>query len=180
MRGMIFHMLLFSEGAEAAAGPFGVPIVVWQFVNLAGFVGVLLYFVARPITKLFRQRQIEIVQRLEEAEKQRAEAARLETQIHQRLADLDKQLEEVRVRGVAEGEAARAALIEQAERDAEAVVRAAQELISRRLDAAKDELRRIAAQLTTQAAGEIVSGAITDEDRRRLLVESIERLEQQA
>jgi F-type H+-transporting ATPase subunit b len=171
--------LLFAEGGESAAGPFGLSMTAWQLLNLVGFLGVLLYFVARPITNLFRQRQMDIVKRLEDAQKQRAQAVELEAEIHRRLADLEGQLEEIRVRGVAEGEAARAALIEQAERDAEAVVRNAEELISRRLDSAKDDLRRVAAQLTTQTASEIVSQAITEEDRRRLFAESLRRLGEQ-
>lgn len=176
---MLLVGLLSAEGAESAAGPLGLPMAVWQLVNLAGFLGALFYFVARPITKLFRQRQLDIAKRLEDAQKQRAHAAQLEAEIHQRLADLDGQLEEIRVRGVAEGEAARAALIEQAERDAETVMRTAQELISRKLDSAKDDLRRVAAQLTTQTASEIVSKAINDEDRRRLFAESLRRLGEQ-
>jgi F-type H+-transporting ATPase subunit b len=172
--------LLLSEGAEAAQGPFGIPMTVWQLANLVGFIGALLYFVARPLTNLFRQRQLEIAQRLQEAEHRRAEAARLETQIHQRLTDLEKELAEILARGVADGEAARAALIAKAEQDGQAVRRAAQEQIARKLDSAKDELRRTAAELTASTAGEIVSAEINDADRQRLLAESIRRLGEQA
>jgi F-type H+-transporting ATPase subunit b len=169
-------LLLFSEGAEAAKGPLGLPITVWQLANLVGFLGALLYFVARPITNLFRQRQLDIAKGLADAERQRAEAARLEVQIHERLAALEKELEEVRVGGAAEGEAARAALLEQAERDAETVARSAQEQIARRLESAKEELRGIAAALTAKTAGELLSSEIKDEDRRRLLEDSVSRL----
>ena len=169
-------LLFFSEGAEAAKGPLGLPITVWQLLNLVGFLGALLYFVARPITNLFRQRQLDIAKRLSDAERQRAEAARLEVQIHERLAALEKELEEVRVRGAAEGESARAALLEQAERDAETVARSAQEQIARRLESAKQELRVLAATLTAKTAGELLSSEIKDEDRRRLLEDSVSRL----
>jgi F-type H+-transporting ATPase subunit b len=180
MNGYLLTALLFSEGAEPAKGPLGVPMAVWQLVNLTGFLAVLLYFIARPITNAFRQRQLEIERRLKEAEHRRAEAARLEAQIHQRLAQLEKELDEIRVRGVAEGESARAALIERAEQDAQAVRRAAEEQIARHLESAKDQLRRTAAQLTAEAAGQIVSAQITEEDRRRLLAENVTRLGQQA
>jgi len=172
----LLGLLFFSEGAEAAKGPLGLPITVWQLANLAGFLGALLYFVARPITNLFRQRQLDIAKRLADAERQRAEAARLEVQIHERLAALEKELEEVRVRGAAEGESARAALLEQAERDAETVARSAQEQIARRLESAKQELRVLAATLTAKTAGELLSSEINDEDRRRLLEDSVSRL----
>src|SRR5262249_30473058 len=165
-----------SEGAEAAKGPLGIPMTVWQLANLIGFFTVLIYFVARPITNIFRHRQLDIAKRLEDAERQRAEAARLEVQIHERLAALEKELEEVRVSGVAEGESARAALLEQAERDAEAVGRSTQEQIARRLESAKEELRVLAAALTSTSAGEILSSSMNDDDRRRLFEDSVSRL----
>ena len=167
---------LLSEGAEAAKGPLGIPMTIWQLANLVGFFAVLLYFVARPITNVFRQRQLDIAKRLEDAERQRAEAARLEVQIHERLAALEKELEEIRVRGVAEGESARTALLEQAERDADNVARSAQEQIARHLEAAKEELRGLAADLTAKSAGELLSSSINEEDRRRLFQDSVSRL----
>ena len=172
----LLGLLLFSEGAEGAKGPLGLPMTVWQLANLVGFLAALLYFVARPITNLFRQRQADIEKRLADAERQRAEAARLEVQIHDRLAALEKELEEVRVRGAADGEAARSALLEQAERDAESVSRSAQEQIARRLELAKEELRGLAAALTTKSAAELLANEINDEDRRRLLEDSVSRL----
>ncbi|HEY6928262.1 MAG TPA: ATP synthase F0 subunit B [Thermoanaerobaculia bacterium] len=172
----LLALLLFSEGAEAAKGPFGLPMTVWQLANLAGFLGALLYFVARPITNLFRLRQLDIAKRLADAERQRAEAARLEVQIHERLAALEHELEEVRVRGTAEGESARAELLKQAERDADTVGRSAQEQIARRLESAKEELRGLAAALTTKSAAELLSSEINDEDQHRLLQDSVSSL----
>jgi F-type H+-transporting ATPase subunit b len=167
-------LLLAQEGGHS--GPLGIPLFVWQLANLIGFLAVLLYFVARPLTRLFRQRQLDVERRLQEARDLRAEAARLEAEIHERMARLDVELEEIRARGIAEGEAARAELLERAERDAQAVARAADEQITRRLEAAKEELRLLAAELTTKSAAELLSTEINDEDRRRLLEDSVSRL----
>jgi F-type H+-transporting ATPase subunit b len=177
----VIHLfLLLSSDGEHAAGPLGIPNVIWQTVNLVGFLAALFYFVARPLTRLFRQRQLDIEQRLEEAQHRRAEAARLESEIHERMARLDRDVAEILARGAAEGEAARAELIGRADQDAENVRRQAEEEISRRLEAARQELRRTAAELTAAAARELVAAQMTEEDRRRLLTESIARLESQA
>jgi len=170
-------VLLLMEGAESGAGPFGIPMTIWQLINLVGFFAVLLYFVARPITNVFRQRQLDIAKRLAEAERQRAEAARLEVEIHERLAKLDKELEEIRVGGVADGESARAEQLEQAGRQAEAVANSAREQIARHLESAKEDLRALAAELTTKSAAELLSAEINDEDRRRLFEDSVSRLQ---
>ena len=163
--------------AHAAAGPLGLPMWIWQLANLVGFFALLLYFVARPITAMFRQRQIEVEERAKEARSRRAEAARLESEIHERMARLDRDLDEVRARGAAEGEAARAELMARAEEDADRVRRDAQEEIGRRLAEAKEELRQTAADLTASAARDIVAAQITPEDRRRVLDESVTQVE---
>ena len=173
-------LLLLSAEGEHSAGPLGIPNVIWQSVNLIGFLAVLFYFVARPMTRLFRQRQLDIERRLQEAQERRAEAARLESEIHERMARLDRDVAEIMARGVAEGEAARVELISRADQDAENVRRQAEEEIGRRLEAARQELRRAAAELTASAARELVTAQMTEEDRRRLLAESIARLESRA
>lgn len=165
---------------HASSGPLGIPMWIWQLANLVGFFALLLYFVARPLTETFRRRQVEVEERAREAKERRAEAARLETEIHDRMARLDRELDEVRARGAAEGEAARAELIARAEQDSERIRRDAAEEIGRRLASAKEELRQTAADLTASAAREIVSAQITPEDRRRLLEESVARIDSES
>jgi F-type H+-transporting ATPase subunit b len=178
------HALAFSVARQAAgehspAGPLGVPMWVWQLVNLVGFFALLLYFVARPITEMFRRKQVEIEERARESRERRAAAARLETEIHERMARLDVELAEVRARGAAEGEAARAELLARAEQDSERVRKDVTEEIERRLVLAKEELRRTASELTASTARELVSGQITGDDRRRLLEESVEMVQRE-
>ena len=165
-----------SETEEHAAAFLGIPLWIWQLANLALFLGVLLYFVARPIAAMFRKRQLDVEERLREAKAMRAEAARLEADVHERMARLDVEIAEIRERAVAEGEAERTALAERADREVERARREAEAEIERRLVAAKLELKRTAAELTASTARELLVGEITDDDRRRLLEESVTRL----
>jgi len=57
-------------------------------------------------------------------------------------------------------------------------VREAQEEIERRLAEAKAQLRRTAAELTARKAEEILGREITQDDRRRMVEESVENLRQ--
>lgn len=167
---------LGAQVEHAASGPLGIPLWIWQLANLVGFFGLLLYFVARPVAEMFRKKQMEVIARANEARERRATAARLETEIHERMARLDRDVAEIRARGAAEGEAARAELLSRADQEAERVRRDALAEIERRLATAKDELRKTAADLTASAARELVAAQITAEDRRRLLEESVTRL----
>ena len=174
---MLPAVLLLSEGEEAHAAKFlGLPLWIWQILNLVLFFAVLLYFIARPMAETFRKRQLEIEERRREAEKQRAAVQQLSTEIRERTTRLEREIEEVRRQGLAEGESARAALSERAREEAARVLRDSQEEIGRRLAAAKEELRKAAADLTAAAATEVVSREITEEDRRRLLSESVQKM----
>jgi F-type H+-transporting ATPase subunit b len=168
--------LLAQEAEEHASTFLGLPLWLWQLVNLVLFLGALLYFVARPLAAMFRNRQLAVEERLREAKALRAEAARLESEVHERMARLDQEIAEIRARGLAEGETERATLSEKGDREVERVRREADEEIGRRLAAAKQELRRTAADLTAGVAREVLAAQINDEDRRRLLEESVTRL----
>jgi F-type H+-transporting ATPase subunit b len=169
-------LLAAEEGAEHAGKVLGLPAWLWQLANLVLFFAVLIYFVARPLAAAFRNRQLRVEESLKQARERRAEAAKFEAEIHERMGRLEREVAEIRAQGVAEGENGRRALFERADQEADRVRRESQEEIERRLAAAKAELREAAAGLTASGAKEILSREITEEDRRRLLTDSVTRL----
>lgn len=169
---------LLSEGAEHAEKFLGLPLWIWQVLNLALFVALLMYFVAKPLADAFRKRQVEIEERRREAEKQRAHVQQLAAELGERTARVEREIAEIRKQGLLDGEAARAALAARADEEAERVRRDSGEEIERRLAAAKAELRRAAADQTAAAASTILSKEITQDDRQRLLAESMARMKE--
>ncbi len=169
-------VLLVSEEGHEAAKFLGLPLWIWQLLNLVLFLAVLLYFVARPLAETFRKRQLEIEERRKEAEKHRAAVDRLAADIRERTTKIERDIEEIRSQGRADGEEARKALAARANEEAERIRRDATEEIERRVAAARGELRQAAANLTAAAATEILSREITPADRERLLAESVSRL----
>jgi F-type H+-transporting ATPase subunit b len=173
----VFPLALLAQEAEEHGSKFlGLPLWIWQLANLVLFLGVLLYFVARPLAAMFRQRQLDVEKRLTEAKALRQEAVQLGAQVKERLSRLDQEIEEIRSRGRADGETERAALTERADLEVERVRKEAEEEIGRRLASAKQELRKTAADLTAGVAHDMLAAQITDDDRRRLLDESVARL----
>lgn len=170
--------LLAEEGEAHAEKVLGIPQWIWQLANLILFFAVLVYFVARPITAAFRNRQLEVERRLKEALERRAEAARFEAEIQERMQRLEGEVEEIRRQGLADGESARRALEERAREEAERIRKESEEEIERRVVAAKSELRQVATGLTATAAKEILAREINEEDRRRLLADSVSRLKE--
>ena len=172
--------VLLQEAGEHESKLLGIPMVVWQLANLAAFLGVLYYFVARPLTKVFRDRQLAVEDRLKQARERREEAARLEAQVHERMGQLEREIAEIRARGIAEGEAARAELVARADQEADRVRRDAEQEIERSLATAREQLQKAAAGLTADGARSLLGREITDADRRRLLQESLAKLEPRA
>ena len=171
-------LLLLQEEGHAAGKFLGIPLAVWQLLNLVLFLAVLIFLVAKPMAAAFGKRQREVERRAQEAEKRRAEVDRLSREIEQRTLRLESEIEDIRRQGLTDGESARAELAARADEEAARAGREAQEEISRRLAEAKAELRRTAAEITAQHAFEILKREINDEDRHRILEDGAERLKQ--
>ena len=168
--------LLVSQEGHEASKFLGLPLGIWQFLNLVLFIGVLLYFVAKPLAATFRKRQVEIEERRKEAEKQRASVDRLALDIRERTAKIEREIAEIRTQGRADGEEARKGLAARAGEEAERIRKDATEEIERRVAAARSELQQTAADLTAQSATDILSREITAADRERLLADGLSRL----
>ncbi len=168
-------MFVSQEGREASKF-LGLPLWIWQVLNLGLFLAVLLYFIAKPLAETFRKRQLEIERRRQEAERQRASVDRLAMDIREKTAKIEREIEEIRRQGRLDGEEARRALAARADEEAGRIRQDAADEIDRRVAAAREELRRAAADAAGSAASEILSREITPADRERLLADSVARL----
>ena len=172
--------LLVSQEGHESTSLLGLPFWLWQLINLVLFLGVLLYFVARPLGDAFRKRQLEIEQRRLEAEKRRASVERLASDIRERTAKVEREIDEIHKQGRVDGEEARRALAARADEEAVRIRKDAEEEIDRRVAAARDELRRAAADVAGKTAGEILTREITSADRERLVADGVSRLKEGA
>jgi F-type H+-transporting ATPase subunit b len=171
---LLFALPLF--GAEEAAAPerfLGIPVEIWKTANLVLFLGLLVYFLGKPFNRFFRKRREDLDELLDRAKTDREQALALAAEMRSRLSKLEAEVVAIRLRGAEEGEAEKAAQLAAAEKDAENLLRNAAEEIDRRLASAKQELAREASDLAVSRAKEILSQSITDEDRRRLLEDSV-------
>ena len=173
-RGLLRRPSSLGRGRRARREVPGVPLWIWQILNLVLFFAVLLYFIARPMAEAFRKRQQEIEERRREAEKQRAASSS-----SPRRSGSARPASNARSRRSAgrawRRESARAALSERATKRPRASARSPRRKSRGGSRPRKRSSAKAAADLTATAATEIVSREITDEDRRRLLTESMAR-----
>lgn len=169
-------LALVSEESEELEKFLGLPLWIWQLLNLALFLGLLYYLLAKPLGEAFRKRQEAIEARRQEAETRRAAVDRLALDIRERTARIEREIEEIRKQGRADGEEARRALAARADEEGERIRKDSVAELERRVAAARSDLAKTAADLTADAASRLLIKEITPADREKLFADSVARL----
>ena len=147
-----------------------------KLVNLLLFVGLMFYFLRRPIIGAFHGRQESIRSELIHAEEERAAAEARLAEVEGRLARLDTEVEAIRANAQKEAAEERARV----ERATEAEIRKIREQARREIEsaskAARAELRTFTAEQSVKLAEEMIRRDIRPEDDAHLAREYVEEL----
>jgi ATP synthase F0 subunit b len=146
---------------------------VWKFVNLLLFVGALVFLLRRPIGASMVARRDAIRQELMRAqEERRAALAKLE-EVEARLARLDAEVETVRAQAKREAEAERENITRSTAEETRRLREQAQREIESAGKAARQDLRRYAAEQSVRLAEDLIRRDIGAEDDSRLMQDYI-------
>jgi len=147
-----------------------------KLFNLLLFVGVMFYFLRRPIKEAFRARQQSIRDELMRAEEERAAAeARLE-EVEGRLARLDTEVEAIRAQAQREAAEERARIERATEEEMRKIREQARREIESAAKAARSGLRAFTAEQSVQLAEQMIRRDIRPEDDANLAREYVEEL----
>ena len=142
---------------------------VWKFVNLLLFVGALIFMLRRPIGASLVARRDTIRQELMRAqEERRAALAKLE-EVEARLARLDAEVENVRAQAKRDAEAERENITRSTAEETRRLREQAQREIESAGKAARQDLRRYAAEQSVRLAEDLIRRDIRAEDDTRLM-----------
>ncbi len=166
----------FAEGAASAEGHQGT--LVWHAVNLAVLLAVLIYFLREPIRGFFATRRRDIEQNLERAAAVLREAEERLAEWKRRMARLDTEIAEIRRLAEERAQAERQRILADAAAAAARIQRDCAAAVQQEERRARDALRKEAADLAIELAGELLRQQVTEADRTRLAEEFIERMEQ--
>jgi F-type H+-transporting ATPase subunit b len=150
--------------------------VIARLVNFAILVGVLVYYLRAPISNYLERRSTEIRADLVRAADTRAAAAAEMVSIERKLQTLPAEIEAFKARGAAEIVAEDARIRQGAEADRQRLLEQARREIELQLRAAERELIKRAAELTVGLASDRIRRTITDEDQQRLVDRYLARL----
>lgn len=159
-------LLSASEAAGEASRNPGTGLLL-KFLNFAILIGILFYFLRKPISQGLADRQQNIRRELEEAlqAKQAAEAKLLD--MKQRVAGLEQEVQRIHQGFQAEGARQREHIADDARLAAQSIRQHAEAAGANEVKRALDELRSEVAQLSLQLAAQKLAKAYTPEDQKK-------------
>lgn len=183
MKSALF-VLVFLVAAQAAgaateaAGHAGIPWweIFKQTVNFGILIGVLVYFLRKPVNTYLKERAQLLRNAIDEAARARASAAESLLSIENRLNRLSEEIAEMNRTMETEADEEKRRLHEAAAAEIERLRAQVRFAAEQETKSAKIELRREAAELSSRAAEEIVEKAITPKDQERMVRENIARI----
>lgn len=165
-----------SGGGEAAPGiPWGE--IVKQAVNFGILVGVLVYFLRKPVSSFLKDRSELMRKSIDDAANARAEAARKLEAVDARMAKLSDEIAALNAKMDAEAAAEARALHDTVTAEIERIRKQAEFTGEQEVKKARTELQQEASLLCAQAAEELVRKSLSPEDQERLVKENIQKIE---
>ena len=159
--------MILAEHA-ASAGFLGIPTLVWQVANLATFLGLLVYFLRKPVAQFFGNRREEVAKSIAKAEEERRKAESLAGELAKRLAEIEAEMKNLKEGARRDAEAEHAALLKETEAEAARVVARASTDVENRVRAARAELTAYAGDLAVDLAKDLLAKGVTPDDEARL------------
>ena len=182
-------ILIFAETAGAQSGSgwgnflnfwntyFNYPgFELWRFLNLAIFVGIMIYLLKKPLSEAFKAKRETIRAELIKAEAERQAALAQLTATEAKLARLDAEAETIRQRAAQEATAEKTRINQQTEFEIAKLREQADSEIERTGKQIKTELRRFSAEESIRLAEEKIRREINPEKDARLVRANIESI----
>jgi len=163
-----------SSGAEGAHGggslsPAKLKDLLWRVLNFAVLLVVLIKVLSKPIANGLRARQQEIREQFTDLEERKVEADKAYQTFEEKLAAIDGEVNDIIQSAVAQGEAEKQRIIEEANRAAADIKRQAEMAIQNELAEAKLRLREEVANQAVVMAEELIRKNLQETDQVKLI-----------
>ncbi len=177
-------LLAFASTAWAAAGAdhqvdSGVLLkdFLYRCLNFAVVVGILVYFVRKPMLKGLAGRREDLAAALRDAQQAREEAEAKYAEYEKKLADATAEIDEIQKSIRAEGELERDRILAQAREMADKIGRDSEKAADQEVEKAIRSLRMEAASLSIEIARELLRKNFSGDDQKRLVEEYVQKMQ---
>ncbi len=158
-----------ASAAGAEEGPWSAWMLFWRVINTAALIGLLIYFVRKPLATFFSERKAQISKDLEEAKEQRDKAEALLAEYKQKFAGMEKELEKLRAELQKSADAESAKIMANAEKMSVSMVEAAKLAAEQEVRKARATLKNEAVAMAVQMAESLIREKINDADRKKIV-----------
>ena len=172
----VLSIATFTFASSAPTGPtfLGVSTtkwwdLLWRVMNFAVLLIVLIKVLSKPIANGLRARQQSIREQFTDLEERKAEADSAYQTYEEKLESIDQEIKDIIQSAVAQGEAEKERIIEEANRAAEDIKRQAEMAIQHELAEAKLKLREEVANQAVVMAEELIRKNLQEADQVKLI-----------
>lgn len=183
LKSLAFLAVLLTTGTALASGgehhvDSGVLLTdfLWRCLNFAVTLGLLAYFVTKPLRKGLAGRRQGIADNLAAAEKLKTEAEAKFSEYDRKLSQATEEIEEVYQQIRREGELEKERILNEAQQMATKVKAEAEKSAALEVTHARRELREEASRLAVEIAEELLRKKFTKKDQTRLVDEYIQKV----
>ena len=150
--------------------------LLWRTTNFAGLAFILVFFLKKPFADGLSSRRDGIKDQLEALESRKAEAEQMYKEAEAKLARLDDEVNSIITEAVKQGEAEKAKIITDAERNAGDIKRQAEMAVAHELALAKTRLKGEIAEQAVLLAEELIKKNIQPADQSRMVELSLDKV----
>ncbi len=168
-----------AAASEAAGEAGGNPWydLIMKFVNFAILVGMLFYFLRKPVTQGLADRRANIKRELEEALKAKEAAEAKYKEYKNKVANLEAEVRRIQEDFQVEGERQKDRILAEAEKAAESIRAHAEAAGANEVKRASDELRAEVGRLAVELAEQMLVKAYTAKDQEHAVKLTIKNIE---
>ncbi len=148
-------------------------LVIWTVITFVLLVFILKKFAWGPILTALDRREKSIQDNVVQAQKSREEAEKLLSDYQQKLDSARDDVRKIIEEGRQKGERAREELLEQARREYDEQLARAKKEIELARKKAVDDVRKYVVDLTLDMASKVTGKMLTDEDHRKLALDTL-------
>jgi F-type H+-transporting ATPase subunit b len=161
--------LAYAAGDEHGGGMDKVKDLWLRIMNFAGLVVILVWALKKPIANGLNSRRQAIRDQFDDLDARRGEAERLYKEYEAKLSSIDVEVKSIIDAAVAQGEAEKQKIIDEANRVAGDIKRQAEMAVQHELTMATQRLRQEVAEQAVVMAEEIIKKNLKADDQVRLV-----------
>jgi len=151
-------------------------LIFWTVVTFLVLLWTLQKLAWKPIVSALESREQRIQSALDEAEKNRQEAEKKLAEYQQMIEQAKKESQEIVNKGRKTAEMLKNEIVQKADEEATRLVEKARREISLEREKAIEDIRKLAVDLSLEAASKLIGRSLTDADHKQIVKKYIQEM----